>query len=99
VLPQPPHSPDLAPADFFLLPKLKSTLKGRRFRTIQEITENSETELPAIPKKAYHDCFQKWQRRWEHCIKAGAEYFEGDKSHSVAGMSEIFVKKNSSETF
>jgi hypothetical protein len=28
VTPQPPYSPDLAPADFFLLPKLKFTLKG-----------------------------------------------------------------------
>jgi histone-lysine N-methyltransferase SETMAR len=29
VLPLPPYSPDLAPADFFLFPKLKSNLKGR----------------------------------------------------------------------
>jgi transposase len=28
VLPQPPYSPDLAMADFFLSPKLKSILKG-----------------------------------------------------------------------
>jgi hypothetical protein len=41
VLPQPHYSPDLAPADFLLFPKLKSTLKGR-FQTIQEITENSQ---------------------------------------------------------
>jgi transposase len=40
VVPQPPYSPDLAPADFFLFPKLKSTLKGRRFQTV-EIKENS----------------------------------------------------------
>jgi hypothetical protein len=29
VLPQPPYSPDLALANFFLFPKLKSSLKGR----------------------------------------------------------------------
>jgi transposase len=28
---QPPYSPDLAPCDFWLFPKLKSTLKVRRF--------------------------------------------------------------------
>jgi transposase len=28
---QPPYSPDLAPCDFWLFPKLKSMLKGRRF--------------------------------------------------------------------
>jgi transposase len=41
VVPQPPYSPDLAPANFFLFPKLKSTLKGRRFKTVEEIKENS----------------------------------------------------------
>jgi len=28
---QPPYSPDLAPCDFWLFPKLKSPLKGRWF--------------------------------------------------------------------
>jgi hypothetical protein len=28
---QPPYSPDLAPCDFWLFPKLKSPLKGRRY--------------------------------------------------------------------
>ena len=28
IVPQPPYSPDLAPADFFLFPKWKSSLKG-----------------------------------------------------------------------
>jgi transposase len=50
VLPPPPYSPDLAPADFFLFPKLKTTLKGR-FESIEEIEENSLTELRAIQKK------------------------------------------------
>jgi len=37
VVPQLPYSPDLAPADFFLFPKLKSSLKVRRFQTVEEI--------------------------------------------------------------
>jgi hypothetical protein len=64
---------------------------------IQEITENSQMELHAIPKKAYQDCFQKWQWRWEQCINAVGQYFEGIKAHSVAGMSKKLI--NSSETF
>ena len=35
VFPQPPYSADLAPADFFLFPKLKSTLKGRRLSLLR----------------------------------------------------------------
>ncbi|UYV75615.1 hypothetical protein LAZ67_13000749 [Cordylochernes scorpioides] len=33
ILPQPPSSPDIAPNDFFLFPKLKAVLKGRHFYT------------------------------------------------------------------
>jgi hypothetical protein len=35
VVPQPLYSPDLAPADFLLFPKWKSSLKGRRFQTVE----------------------------------------------------------------
>jgi hypothetical protein len=45
VMPQPPLSPDLAPADFFVFPKLKSTLKGCQFQMVEEIKENSPRAL------------------------------------------------------
>jgi transposase len=81
VVPQPSYSPDLAPADFFLFPKLKSTLKGRRFESIEEIEENSLTELRAIPKKNHSRTVSKTEKkRWERCITSGGEYFEGDKA-------------------
>ena len=34
IVPHPPYTPDLAPAEFFLFPKLKTTLKGHCFQTI-----------------------------------------------------------------
>jgi hypothetical protein len=37
VIKHPPCSPDLAPNDFWLLPKVKSFLKGRRFQDIEGI--------------------------------------------------------------
>jgi len=79
VVPQPPYSPDLTPADFFLFPKLKSSLKGRRIQTVEEIEENSIRDLRAIPQNTFEDAFQNWKKRWERCIKSGGEYFEGDK--------------------
>jgi len=63
VVPQPPYSPDLAPADFFLFPKLKSTLKGCCSDTFDEIQKNLTKELFAIPKEV----FQSWQKLWERC--------------------------------
>ena len=45
---QPHYSPDLVPCDFWLSPKLKSPLKGKRFQTIDEIQENTMGQLMAI---------------------------------------------------
>ena len=36
-----PYSPNLAPCDFWILPKLKLSLKGKRLQTINEIWENT----------------------------------------------------------
>ena len=44
---QPPYSPDLVPSDFWLFPKLKSSLKGKQFQTIDEIQENTVRQLMA----------------------------------------------------
>lgn len=37
VVPQPPHSSELSPCEFFLFTKLKSYLKGHHFRTIENL--------------------------------------------------------------
>jgi hypothetical protein len=58
VVPQTPHSPDLAHAEFFLLPKLNSSLKGRRIQTVEEIEENSLSDLRAIQQHTFQDAFQ-----------------------------------------
>ena len=76
----PPYSPDLAPADFFLFPKLKTTLKGRRFQTTEEIQENATIELRAISSNAFQGAFKKWKKHWERCIASRGDYFEGDRA-------------------
>jgi transposase len=52
VVPDPPYSPDLAPCDFFLFPRLKSSLKGKRFQDVAEMQLNTTRQLQAIPKQA-----------------------------------------------
>jgi len=64
VVPHPHYSPGVAPADFFLFPKLKTTLKGRHFQTIDDIQENAITELHAITESAFQEAFQQWKKRW-----------------------------------
>ncbi|UYV83264.1 hypothetical protein LAZ67_23000327 [Cordylochernes scorpioides] len=48
MMPQPPYFPDLAPCDFFLFPKLKRPMKGRRYATLDEIKTASKEELKKI---------------------------------------------------
>jgi hypothetical protein len=79
-LPHPPYSPDLAPADFFMFPKLKTTLKGRRFQTTEGIQENAIRELRAITESASQEAFQQWKERWERCIASRGDYFERDSA-------------------
>jgi len=55
----PSYSPDLAPAEFFLFPKLKTTLKGRRFQTTEEIQENAIRERRVITYSAFQETFQQ----------------------------------------
>ena len=36
-VPHRPYSPDLAPCDFWLFPKLKENLRGGRYETMEEM--------------------------------------------------------------
>ncbi|KYN38529.1 hypothetical protein ALC56_07106 [Trachymyrmex septentrionalis] len=79
MMPQPPYSPDLAPCDFFLFPKLKRPMKGRRYATIEEIKTASKEELNKITKNNFLKCFEDWKKRWHKCIISDGDYYEGDK--------------------
>ena len=50
---QPHYSPDLVHCDFWLFPKLKSPLKGKRFQTVNEIQENMIGQLIVIGKTVW----------------------------------------------
>ncbi|UYV80639.1 ADH5 [Cordylochernes scorpioides] len=49
-IPHPPYSPDLAPNDFFLYPKLKMNLKGRKFDNVDMIQAESKATLRNLSK-------------------------------------------------
>ena len=78
VLEHPTYSPDPAPNDFFLFPKIKEILKGRHFDDIDDIRNNTTAVLKAIPQNHFHNCFEVWTRRWHQCIASKWEYSEGD---------------------
>ena len=54
-VPQPPYSPDLAPRDFWLFPKLR----GCRYETIEEIKESVTKVIDTVTQEDFHGAFQK----------------------------------------
>ncbi|GFU95444.1 uncharacterized protein TNCV_4787791 [Trichonephila clavipes] len=74
-----PYLHDLAPADFYLFPRLKSALKGKRITDITDIQSNVTAELKAIPKELFHRSFQDLYiyTRSQQCITIHGDYFEG----------------------
>jgi len=77
VLPHPPYSPDLAPSDFYLFPKLKLKLKGHHFGTIENIQKVVTDELNTLTENDFRYCYDQWKKR-KHCVTSQGSYFEGD---------------------
>ena len=73
-VPYPPNSPDLAPCDFWLFPKLR----GCRYETIEEMKEAVTKVIDTLTQEDFHGAFQKLLERYKKCIAAGGDYFEGD---------------------
>ena len=76
-LPHPAYSPDLAPCDFWLFPKLKELLAGNKYTRVQDLSKAVNAELRGIPKEEYRAAFDRWRRRLQLCIERDGEYFEG----------------------
>ncbi|KAM7310483.1 putative histone-lysine N-methyltransferase SETMAR-like [Ixodes scapularis] len=75
-LPEPPYSPDLAPPDFFLFPRIKRTLKGTRHGTLETVKAAATTSLKEVPVDGFQGAFSDWVQRWQQCIEAGGDYLE-----------------------
>jgi len=81
----PPYSPDLAPCDFWLFPKLRNALKGQRFDNLSNIQRNMKTLLRGILENDFQECFRQWHHRLTKCKASQGEYFEGDGSCQCTG--------------
>ena len=73
-VPNPPYSRDLAPCHFCLFAKLR----GCRYETIEEKEEAVTKVIDTLTQEDFHWAFQKLMERYNKCIAAGGDYFEGD---------------------
>ena len=73
-VPQPPYSPDFAPYNFCLFPKLT----GCRYETIKKTKEAVTKVIDTLTQEDFHGAFQKLMERYNKYIAAGGDYFEED---------------------
>ena len=73
-VPHPPYSPDLAPCDVCLFPKLR----GCRYETIEEMKEAMTKVIDMLTQEDFDGTFQKLLEWHNKCIAGGGDYFEGD---------------------
>jgi transposase len=78
VLHHAPYSPDLAPCDCFLFPKLKHSLKGTHFQSIEDILRKTTDLLKGFTQNDFQKCFHTRKERMQRCTEAQWNYFEGD---------------------
>ena len=88
-VPQPPYSPDLAPGDFRLFPKLT----GCRYEIIDEMKEAVTKVIDMLTQEYFHEVFQKLLERYNKCVAAGEDYFEGDLSFMCVLLIKVPIRK------
>ena len=72
-VPQGPYSPDIAPCDFWLFPKLT----GCRYERI-EMKEAVTKVIDTLTQEDFHGALQKLLERYNKCIEARGDYFDGE---------------------
>ena len=78
-VPKPPCSPGPVPCDVWLFPKLT----GCRYETTEEMKEAVTKVIDTLTQEDFPGVFQKLLERYNKCISAGGDYFEGDRVSHV----------------
>jgi len=77
VLPHPPYSADMSPPAFDLYPKLKKPLCGKRFRSLEEVSDEVARIIRRINNEGVLTGIQDLPKRWTAVIKHNGVYIEG----------------------
>ena len=72
-VPHLPYSPDVAPCDFWLFPKLKEKLRGCRYETIEEMKEAVTKVINTLAQEDFNGALQKLLER-RRLLRWGIEF-------------------------
>jgi hypothetical protein len=66
----------LPPSDFYLFPKLKTKLRGRRFGSNEGVMEAVNEFFEDQSREFYFEGLNKLEQRWTKCIDVEGDYIE-----------------------
>lgn len=67
MLDHPLYSPDVAPCDFYIVPTVKSKLKGTRFESVESVKQKAADTFNKLTEEGFQHCFAHWKIRIEQC--------------------------------
>ena len=97
LLAHPPYSPDLAVADYFLFPHLKSLLRGQEFPNIEAMQAETHRQLLNIDRDLLKKAFLDLPKQWLKCVKSGGDYFEGHHLDVEQEYADLDISSSSEE--
>ena len=90
-VPHPPYSPDLAPCDFWLFPKLR----GCCYETIEEMKEVVMKVIDTLTQEDFHGALQKLLEWYNKCIELEEITLKGTKVSCVCTINKSAHMKKS----
>ena len=74
-------------------------LRDCRYEEIEEMKETVTKEIDTLTQEDFHGAFQKVLERYNNCIAAGRDYFEGDLSSMWMLSIKVPIRKMSGNFF
>lgn len=101
MLPHPPYSPDLAPCDYFIFPRLKNEMHSTCHPNVRALQTAVQKALRKIPAEDFESALMSMPIRWIKCVAAQGDYFEGrrlDIHPDQFGIETVFGEDSSSSS-
>lgn len=76
ILDHPPYSPDLAPSDFHLFPKLKEHIRGTKFADNDAVMAAVDEFFECQEEDFFSEGIRRLEKRYSKCIELEGDYVE-----------------------
>ena len=91
LIPHPAYSPDLAPSDYFLFPNLKKDIRGRHFRSNEEVVAVVEEWIRDKDPGLFSSGLMALEHCWSKCIILEGNCIEKEETSPRNKLGWFFI--------